>query len=82
MTASEAGWEALAAWDSGLVDRWFKLDVYTKAYVVAVWETRRMLEAMEAADLAEKQDQLAAAAKAKASVPRAGVGGRRWRRSR
>jgi len=38
----------VAALEAGVIDKWFKLDPYTKAFIIAVVETKRDLEAMMA----------------------------------
>jgi len=48
LEADDAYWEGVAALEAGVIDKWFKLDPYTKAFIIAVVETKRDLEAMMA----------------------------------
>lgn len=44
-------WEGIAALEAGVIDIWFKLDPYTRAFIVALVETKRDLEAMMAEEV-------------------------------
>lgn len=45
-------WEGIAALEAGVIDKWFRIDPYTRAFIIAVVETKRDLEAM----IAEESD--------------------------